>query len=123
VTRNGKQQISGEVLEKEVEYTIQWIKKAPNNESPWAYIKGLFRGKKYSNYPKLVQLFVEFRDKYITSSHVHSLLLDIYEEQSTKESLQKAVEFCTMLEVNLDNLHRKFWNYRRSKVQEMLSKV
>ena len=45
ISRNGKQKLTKEVIEKEVKFALEYIKKAPNNQSPWAYLKGFVNSK------------------------------------------------------------------------------
>ena len=96
ITKNNKETKTTELIQKEIQYSIDYIRKAPNNQSPWAYLKGLFLGKQFSDFPELKQILLELKDKYITSPHAHSLLLDIYEQQNTKESLQSALQVCLL---------------------------
>jgi len=113
ITHNKTIPITPEIRNREIEYSFDWIKKAPNNQSPWTYLKGLFINEKISDHPELKKLCLEFREKFVTSPHVASLLLDIYESDGTQESIHKAVELCTALETSLDSIHRKYWIYRR----------
>jgi protein farnesyltransferase/geranylgeranyltransferase type-1 subunit alpha len=40
ITHNKNIPISDEIREREIKYAFEWIRKAPNNQSPWTYIKG-----------------------------------------------------------------------------------
>ena len=40
ITRCRTIPISNDVRQRELNYAFEWIKKAPNNQSPWTYIKG-----------------------------------------------------------------------------------
>jgi len=113
-----------ETIEREVEYSFQFIKKAPNNQSPWTYIRGLFaKGGNYSSYPRLKSLCNEFKEKYATCPHVASLLVDIYQQEGTSETLQKAIELCFTLEASLDSIHKKYWYFVRNQLQQKLLEI
>jgi len=113
ISRNKTLPITEEIRNREIGYAFDWIKKAPNNQSPWIYLKGLFIDQKIGDHPELKKLCLEFRNKFTTSPHVASLLVDIYESEGTKESILQAAELCTALETSLDNIHRKYWVYRK----------
>jgi len=42
ITQNRTKVITQEIREKEMTYTFEWIKKSPNNESAWTYLRSLF---------------------------------------------------------------------------------
>eukprot|EP01118_Nematostelium_gracile_P008175 TRINITY_DN2704_c0_g1_i2.p1 TRINITY_DN2704_c0_g1~~TRINITY_DN2704_c0_g1_i2.p1 ORF type:complete len:108 (-),score=25.06 TRINITY_DN2704_c0_g1_i2:3-326(-) len=98
--------------ERESDFAFEYIRKAPNNPSPWGYLKGLFNGQKYSENPELKEKLIKFRETNVTSPHPVSLLVDIYQEENNAESVQKATELCKILETTLDTLHHKYWVYR-----------
>jgi hypothetical protein len=55
-------------------------------------VNSLFLHTKYSAVPEVVVMCQNAREKYVTSPHPASLLLDIYEQEKSKESLKKAIE-------------------------------
>jgi len=117
ITRKSTQKISPSILEREITYAVSYIKKAPNNQSPWAYLKGLFKGGKFSESPSIKQTLTELSENYPTSPHASALLVDIYEEENTTPSIQKAIELCISLGENLDNFHRKYWSYKQRQLE------
>lgn len=116
LTQKNTKSLSIDDKKREITFAFSHIKRAPNNQSPWAYLKGLFAKDKFSSVPELKAEVLEFREKYVTSPHAASLLVDIYEQEGTPESVQEAQKLCETLETSLDSLHRKYWNYRRSKM-------
>jgi len=118
ITRKNTQQIQSAILEREINYALSYIKKAPNNQSPWTYLKGLFKGGRFSDSPTIKQLLTEFSEQYPTSPHAAALLMEIYEEERTKESIQRAIELCDSLENHLDTFHRKYWSYKRAQLEQ-----
>lgn len=118
ITRKNTQSITQQIRESEIEYALKFIQKAPNNPSPWNYLKGLFLNEKYSSYPSLKQTLLGMKEKYVTSPYVRSLLVDIYQEENTKESEEKALELITELSEKVDILHKKYWEYRKNIIHQ-----
>jgi len=112
-----------ELRKQEIEYAFKYIRKAPNNQSPWTYLKGLFKGSRFDTVPSLKDTCLEFSKNYPTCAHAVSLLVDIYEEEGTKESLNLALENCKRLEEVLAPIHAKYWIYRASMLREKLTQL
>jgi len=121
ISRNNKVKFSKEIIQNELQFALSYIKKAPNNQSPWVYLKGLFIHEKFSDFPEFLNTMEEIREKYITSSHATSLLIDIYEQKNTKESLQKALKLTIELANQLDTIHNKYWVYKRGRIEELIN--
>ncbi|EGG23451.1 protein prenyltransferase alpha subunit [Cavenderia fasciculata] len=111
-----------DVIKKEVDYAVSFIKYSPNNESPWSYLRGLYNGTSLND-EDLIKLLVEMKGKYIGCAHVLSLLIDIYVEQNKPESLTEAVKICTSLMNNIDQIHRNYWQYRLSSLESKLNSL
>eukprot|EP01132_Coremiostelium_polycephalum_P003174 gene3174-3973_t len=111
---------SPDLIEKEIQYSMNHIKHSPNNESPWNYLAGLFKGQKFSVVPTLLPTLCALKERYIGCIHVNSLIIDIYEEENTKESLEKNLKICLSLANNIDQLHKKYWMYRHSVTEQKL---
>ena len=95
-------------------YAKYAIRKAPQNQSPWNYIKGAVRA---ANLPSssLKDFALEFADMRrpddIYSSHALDLLAEIYaEEAGNKEEAKKALE---LLATRFDPIRAHYWNYRK----------
>jgi len=112
-----------DVIQTEIDYAFKYIRKAPNNQSPWTYVKGLFKGRKLSSVPSLRATCQEFAKSFPTCAHVISLLVDHYEEDGTKESLLLAEEGCLHLATKLATIHSKYWHYRADLVKERIAKL
>eukprot|EP01091_Cochliopodium_minus_P008693 TRINITY_DN2012_c0_g1_i1.p1 TRINITY_DN2012_c0_g1~~TRINITY_DN2012_c0_g1_i1.p1 ORF type:complete len:310 (-),score=90.26 TRINITY_DN2012_c0_g1_i1:23-952(-) len=106
----------------EADYAISMIQKAPNNSSPWIYLKGVVRLTTYAKL-NLKNTLLEFKEKFSVCPHVYSTLLDLYEEENTLESLKEAVTYCENLAKSLDNIHYKFWDYKKSKIEERIKNL
>jgi len=120
ITRNHTKPLTKDIIEKEANFAIEYIKKAPNNQSSWAYLKGLFNHEKYCNFPGLIKNLQEMKEKYISCAHASSLLVDIYEQENTKDSFTLALELAKYLANHLDTLHVKYWNYKIQRLETAL---
>jgi len=122
ISRNNTQKLTKEIIEREANFAVSFIRKAPNNQSPWTYLKGLFNHEKYANFPTLVKTLQEMKEKYVSCSHASSLLVDIYEQENSKESITQAIELVKFLANHLDTLHNKYWVYKNQKLEALLAK-
>lgn len=122
ITKNRTQAVSNETRDAEIAYSFTWIKKAPNNQSPWTYVRGLFTDEKFSANPELKKTVLEFHQQLITSPHTASLLVDILEQEEGNDSKKQAIELCNQLETSLDTIHRKYWAYKKSKLESAMLK-
>jgi len=112
-----------EVIDREVRYALSFIRKAPNNESPWNYLQGVLKGKQLSEYPGLKDTCQEMFSQY-HSPFLLSLLVDMYEEEAgrgEKESLRKALELCEMLSQEVDTIHKQYWDYTARRLEKNYS--
>jgi len=112
------------LINQEIEFALQKIKVAPNNESPWKYLRGttgdislLFEyGPKHPNLYQLSSLLNfcnKLREGNILSPHLLSLLADIYTLQNNQT---EAIKLYELLADKIDSIHRKYWNYRKSQI-------
>jgi protein farnesyltransferase/geranylgeranyltransferase type-1 subunit alpha len=90
-----------DVICREVDYALKYIKKAPNNESSWNYLEGVLRGKKLSKHPGLKDTLIEMETSGMCSPFLFSTLGHLYEEELAEETadkdtlLEKALKVCT----------------------------
>jgi len=105
-------QMNKEDRQKELEFAFNWIKKAPNNQSPWNYIYGLVKGMKFNDFPIIKESCEEFKSKYPTCMHCRAILTDIYCEENDKE---KAIEECEYL-ISTDIIRSKYWTFRKHSI-------
>jgi len=115
--------LTHDAIAKEIEYAFHYIRKAPNNLSPWAYLKGLILKEKYATFPQVKQTCLSMKDMYVSCAHVLSLLIDINEEENTSESLNTAIQYCGPLQERMDIIHAKYWKFRQHQLQEKLEKL
>ncbi|GAB1607862.1 protein farnesyltransferase/ geranylgeranyltransferase type-1 subunit alpha-like [Argonauta hians] len=104
------------VIEQEIEYTTQYIRQAPHNESSWNYVKGLLIPNGLCNYPQLLEFCLELYNTNVTSPHLLACMVDIYESMLEKdplnrEVLTKATQICDSLSQQHDPIRQEYWNY------------
>ena len=103
-----------EIMRREIEYTKAAISTAPQNQSPWNYLRGVLKIKGMG----LVEL-KDFAEQYadlekedeVRSSHALDFLADVYAEEEHKERSAKALE---LLARRYDPIRKNYWDYRRS---------
>ena len=108
-------------LEAEVDYALEVAGRDVHNESPIKYCLGLLKeswkkgvGEKETD--KVVEKMLEWKDQ--NSSHVHSLLVDVYARRGGRENLEKAGELCDELAEEVDGVRGKFWRWRKGRMSE-----
>ncbi|GFR87323.1 protein farnesyltransferase/ geranylgeranyltransferase type-1 subunit alpha [Elysia marginata] len=106
-----------EVVAKEMKFTQDYIRKAPNNESAWNYLKGVLSEKKLCEFPSLMEFCLELYSKHIRSPFLMACMIDNYEEMleqgkpKKEENLQNATQLCNELAEECDTLRREYWQY------------
>ncbi|XP_056137586.1 protein farnesyltransferase/geranylgeranyltransferase type-1 subunit alpha [Lampris incognitus] len=100
------------VLEREVQYCLRQIRKAPHNESAWNYLKGILQDKGLSTHPGLLDQVLELKETHC-SPYLLAFLVDSYEDalenSNQKEMLSKALEICELLAQEKDTIRREYW--------------
>ena len=102
-----------DIVEREVEFAKAKIRLAPQNESPWNYLRGVVK-KREGGLAVLKDFAEEFadlaREDEVRSSHALDLLADLYAAAKEKEQAGKALE---LLATKYDPIRKNYWNYRR----------
>jgi len=111
------------VIASEIEYALHIIRKAPNNQSPWAYLKGILLNEKFATYPNVKETCLSMKDMYISCPHVLSLLIEISEQENTAESIKTAIQYCEPLQERVDVIRKKYWKYKQRQLTEKLEKL
>ncbi|XP_076018999.1 protein farnesyltransferase/geranylgeranyltransferase type-1 subunit alpha [Genypterus blacodes] len=105
------------VQEREVQYCLSQIRKAPHNESAWNYLKGTLQDGGLSSLPGLLQKVVELKETHC-SPYLLAFLFDCYEDAlesgsqesgDQKETLQKALDVCQLLAQEKDTIRKEYW--------------
>ncbi|KAK3587486.1 hypothetical protein CHS0354_003628 [Potamilus streckersoni] len=114
---NSTTQFTDEVVEREIRYTLDYIKKAPNNESAWNYLKGVLLEKNLSQYPNILDFCKQLYDDRYRSPYLIAYMIDAYEEMlelgcsNKDEVLSKALQLCKSLADEYDQIRHEYWNY------------
>ena len=62
-------------------YTQDIIRKAPNNESPWNYLRGIMLDDEMRKYPQVADFCQELYDAHIRSPYLLAFMVDLVEEE------------------------------------------
>lgn len=115
---NGREGAKGvddaQIREREIAFAKQAIELAPQNQSPWNYIRGIIRKAKLS--PSDFKAFAEEyasldQPDIVRCSHALDLLADIYAEQSDKQ--EEASRALDLLATRYDPIRKNYWVYRK----------
>ena len=102
------------ILDRELEYAEAAIRLAPQNQSPWNYLRGVLK-KKGNGLAEVKGFAEEFadvdREDEVRSSHALDFLADLYAEEKARERAGMALE---LLVRRFDPIRKNYWNYRRS---------
>ncbi|KAI9660866.1 MAG: CAAX geranylgeranyltransferase alpha subunit [Trizodia sp. TS-e1964] len=105
--------VSEEVVEREIAYTHNAIALAPQNPSPWNYLRGVLRrvGRPASSQLGFVLPFAPLDEpSAIRSSHALDFLADVFAEEGRKADAAQALE---LLATTYDPIRANYWNYRK----------
>uniref|UniRef100_A0A3P8SHX5 Protein farnesyltransferase/geranylgeranyltransferase type-1 subunit alpha n=1 Tax=Amphiprion percula TaxID=161767 RepID=A0A3P8SHX5_AMPPE len=111
------------IVEREIQYCLNQIKKAPHNESAWNYLKGMLQDRGMSSQPGLLERVLELKETHC-SPYLLAFLFDCYEdalensvqrenaeEDERKETLKKALEICELLAQEKDTIRKEYWQF------------
>jgi len=104
-----------ETRDKEIDFAIHYIKKAPNNQSPWAYLRGVVNTGHIGDHAQVKEFCLMCKEKYPTCGHALSMLIDICIADS---NTHLAKELCRDLAVKVDPIHNKYWIYRELSIAQ-----
>ncbi|KAF3693595.1 Protein farnesyltransferase/geranylgeranyltransferase type-1 subunit alpha [Channa argus] len=109
------------ILEREIQYCLNQIKKAPHNESVWNYLKGMLQDKGLSSQTGLLDKVLELKETHC-SPYLLAFLFDCYEDalenssqqenvskEEQKNFLTKALEICELLSREKDTIRKEYW--------------
>ncbi|KAL2266414.1 hypothetical protein VTJ83DRAFT_5766 [Remersonia thermophila] len=106
-----------EMVDREVAYAQAKIRLAPQNQSPWSYLRGVLvkGGRKLGEAEGFAREFVTGLGKGedeedVTSTHALDLLADIYAEQGRKEEADLCLQ---RLGQKWDRIRLGYWEWRR----------
>jgi len=112
-----------EVVEKEVGFITEVIKKAPNNESAWNYLRGVLTAAGgLMKFPVLKDDFEKELSGGCDSPFLISFLVDFYEEilendEKNHEYYKRVIELCNLLADDVDFIRQEYWNYVKRSIE------
>ncbi|KAL1838610.1 hypothetical protein VTJ49DRAFT_2478 [Mycothermus thermophilus] len=106
-----------EIVDREVAYAQSKIRLAPQNQSPWNYLRGVLvkGGRKLSEVEGFTEEFVKGlgkgeEEEDVKSTHALDLLAEIYAEQGRKEEADLSLQ---RLGQKWDRIRFGYWEWRR----------
>lgn len=112
--------IPDETIDREIEFSKAATFEAPQNQSPWNYLRGVLRkgGRKLSSQECFASEFVkipEDGEEDIRSSHALDFLADVWAEEG---KIEKADEALLLLGDKYDRIRKNYWEWRRGMLKE-----
>jgi protein farnesyltransferase/geranylgeranyltransferase type-1 subunit alpha len=125
-----------EIVTREVEFSKREIRKAPQNQSGWNYLRGVLKkgGKNMASLEAFAREFVRFEGdgmtgegkgegeeegkgegEEVTSSHALDFLADMWAERGEKEKAGRALG---LLGDKYDRIRKNYWEWRREGLRE-----
>jgi protein farnesyltransferase/geranylgeranyltransferase type-1 subunit alpha len=106
------------IREREVTFAKEAIRKAPQNHSPWNYLRGIMRasgggdGMRLAELREFLQEFAAL-DGEVTSSHALDLLADVYADEEEESGKIRAAQALDLLANKYDPIRKNYWEYRK----------
>lgn len=123
ISTEGKRQtdydeaVPSDVVEREIKFAENQIWLAPQNQSPWNYMRGVLRkaGRELATQESFAIQFVEIDEgkEDIKSTHALDLLAEIWAAKGEKEKAEKAL---SLLGDKYDPIRKKYWEWRHAEL-------
>jgi protein farnesyltransferase/geranylgeranyltransferase type-1 subunit alpha len=113
------QEVGQDVWDREFDFVKEAIRMAPQNESPWNYLRGLMKRSKkpWKEQITFVEEFAGLAEgTRVRSSHALDILATAYAEESTRKD--EAVQALDLLANKYDPIRANYWNYRKSLLEQ-----
>lgn len=110
----GVENVDDKIVEREIEFARSAIRMAPQNQSPWNYLRGVVRERKrqLSSQADFAREFADIaQPDRVRSSHALDLLADVYTEEDRKGDAAKALD---LLAEKYDPIRANYWAYKKS---------
>jgi protein farnesyltransferase/geranylgeranyltransferase type-1 subunit alpha len=103
---------NAETVKAEVEYALQQARRAPSNESPWLYLRGIAQ-----RCPGAVEVarLEQLASQWVLCVPVRALLVFLHEKSGDTEA---ALRLCRECADTVDTMRAKYWNYRASTIKQ-----
>jgi protein farnesyltransferase/geranylgeranyltransferase type-1 subunit alpha len=112
--------VPAEVLDREIEYALEKIGWAPQNQSPWNYLRGVLvkGGRKLGSVKKEAEGYArnigQEDEEDVRSTHAMDLLADIYAEEGDREKADLCLK---RLAEKWDPIRAGYWGWRRTMLE------
>ncbi|CZR57915.1 related to geranylgeranyltransferase type I alpha subunit (RAM2) [Phialocephala subalpina] len=111
--------IPDEILDREIEFSKAACFEAPQNQSPWNYLRGVLKkgGRKLVSLECFAGEFVKIPEKEgegeedVKSSHALDFLADAWAEKGEREKADRALR---LLGDKYDRIRKNYWDWRRA---------
>lgn len=112
--------IPTDVIEREVEFVKRAVSKAPGNQSPWNYLRGVLRkgGRKLKDLECFAEEFCKIGgsgEEDVKSSHALDFLADAWAEEGETKKAERAL---VLLGDKYDRIRKNYWEWRRKSLLE-----
>ena len=111
-------EVSNEVYDREIEFAQDKIRLAPQNQSPWNYLRGILklRGKGLVEHKSFASEFADLeKADNVRSSHALEFLVDVWIEEKQNDNAIKALD---LLATKYDPIRKNYWSYRKSELSK-----
>lgn len=113
-----------EVINQEVHFTLKKIILAPNNESPWNYLRGILEKPGLSSSKVVEEFCLKLFQDECTSPHLLGFMIDAIEEKLARQPelrdslLPTALKLCDDLATEHDTIRNNYWKYVKNQLTE-----
>ncbi|CAK7204071.1 CAAX geranylgeranyltransferase alpha subunit [Sporothrix eucalyptigena] len=110
--------VPAEIIDREIAYAQEQIQRAPQNESPWNYLRGVLTkgGRPLSEIEAFASQFVSnlgAEDEKVTSTHAMDILAAVAAE---KGDTAQATAYLQRLAEKWDPIRAGYWQYRKQQL-------
>jgi protein farnesyltransferase/geranylgeranyltransferase type-1 subunit alpha len=122
-----KKSLDSDAIQEEVNFCLQKIRLAPNNESAWNYLRGILQEVGLSKNEMVNEYCEEMLNNDTANCHLIQFILDAIEEslresfKSDETLVRKAVDLTIKLEKEIDPLRKEYWIFIRKSFLEEFS--
>lgn len=114
ITYEHKGNLPNDVIQREIDYSFRQIQRAVDNECVFSYIRGLFKPlNNILRFPIIKQTLIKLKKVNEEFVQLHSLLLDYYIAEGSKEKVLETFDILS----SLDHVRRKYWLWRKNYYQ------